>query len=364
MIYQSFYADLFFRGMAITAGGLILIAIAKICLFYFFPSLFPSVEKSCLYYGRVKHTRLKGGAIHHLDYPIFFSYLDLQEMEALGLSFWPIFSVNLPYLSFCSFDYQQHLKDFRDSSNSSLSLPDLLKVFVSKKSDKKLDNVIDGMQILTHLTYFGYCFNPISIYYLKSINKKKEEKTVSIIAEVSNTPWIEMHSYLLHQDIPGVESYQYVEENNRRRVDAVWKKEFHVSPFMEMDYKYAFSFYEPGETVVVHSKMVKLSTNEVWFTANFDLQRMPFTPLNLLYVLLFYPMQTRLIQIYIHYEAVLLYLKGVPTFNHPNGTDVDFGFGITGARIASVLWFLYSPIFYLTSIFTSKKQDSIDKKHN
>lgn len=334
---------------------LIIFGAFKAILYEINPSFFPHITKSCLYYGRVKHTRLKGGAVHHLDYPIFFSYLDLDEMRTIGWYFWPIFAVNKPYITFCSFDFKHHLKDFRAKIGKNFDLLRLVQEFVSTKSNGKLDKKYDQVQIMTHLTYFGYCFNPISIYYLKS--STSPDKTAGVIAEVSNTPWIEMHSYLLGEGFHGVESYKYIEPSANDevgRVEAVWKKEFHVSPFMEMDYKYNFNFYEPGEKVVVTSKMIKESTKDVWFTANFELQRMSFTPLNLLYVLVFYPLQTRLIQVYIHYEAILLFFKGVPTFEHPNGTDVDFGFGITGERLGKVLWVFIAPFYFIASLFSSK----------
>lgn len=35
-------------------------------------------KNSCLYVGRVKHHRLKGGAMHALNYPLCFSFLDLK----------------------------------------------------------------------------------------------------------------------------------------------------------------------------------------------------------------------------------------------------------------------------------------------
>jgi hypothetical protein len=97
--------------------------------------------------------------------------------------------------------------------------------------------------------------------------------------------------------------------------------------------RYNFTFSEPKESVWVQSTMTKLSTSEVWFNVNFELNRIPFTPLNLLYVLLYYPLYTRMVQVLIHYEAVKLFLKGVPTFNHPKGTPVEFGFGLTDKKL-------------------------------
>ena len=88
----------------------------------------------------------------------------------------------------------------------------------------------------------------------------------------------------------------------------------------------------------------------MWFTANFELQRLAFTPMNLLYVLVFYPLHTRTIQVLIHWEAVKLFWKGVPTFEHPHGVDVDFGFGVTGKRLGAVLWVLIAPFYYAHAV--------------
>ena len=108
---------------------------------------------------------------------------------------------------------------------------------------------------------------------------------------------------------------------------------FYILAFSLSTHRYNFTFSEPKESVWVQSTMTKLSTNEVWFTVNFELKKVPFTPLNLLYVLLFYPFFTRVIQVLIHYEAVKLFLKGIPTFDHPKGTPVECGVGITDKKI-------------------------------
>jgi hypothetical protein len=300
----------------------------------------------------VKHTRLKGGAHHHLDYPIFFANIDVQEISTVGWSMWPLFKVNSPYSSFCSFNEADHLKDFQPLK-SSQTFWDKIACFLKQKSGNVLDFPIGTIQILTHLTYFGYCFNPISIYYIWNKHKLGLE---AIIAEVSNTPWIEMHSYLLHESAINCK----IDRTRPDRFQANWKKEFHVSPFMEMDYNYDFTFYNPteGGEVKVHSKMMKAVTNETWFTANFSLKRIEFTPFNLIYVLFAYPLQTRLIQVYIHIEALKLYLKGVPFFDHPEGTDVNFGFGITGNGISKVFEWLCLPFRLIHGqLFASKEKN-------
>eukprot|EP00600_Ochromonadales_sp_CCMP1393_P001188 CAMPEP_0174978354 /NCGR_PEP_ID=MMETSP0004_2-20121128/14158_1 /TAXON_ID=420556 /ORGANISM="Ochromonas sp., Strain CCMP1393" /LENGTH=339 /DNA_ID=CAMNT_0016229719 /DNA_START=183 /DNA_END=1198 /DNA_ORIENTATION=- len=286
------------------------------------------LAKSCLYLGTVRHKRLKGGGTHNLEYPIFFSYLCLEEILKIGWMLWPIFKVDAGWLAFCSFDCDKHLKGWEINS----SFEDRLASFVSNASGKKLKS--NGtITLLTHLTYFGYCFNPVSFYYAFADGDRSESepKIEFIITEVGNTPWDEQHSYLLHEAIDNVTI-----QRDHSTFTAEWYKAFHVSPFMEMDYKYHFRFSKPSDTISVHSRMIKSKSNDTWFSASFNLKRIPFTPLNLLYVLFWYPLHTRMIQVWIHYEAVKLYFKNIPTFEHPHGTDVNFGIGITGKRLIAL----------------------------
>lgn len=341
-----------------------------VCLFlrvlFLFTRKFDNLTHSRLYFGRVTHTRLKGGAVHHLNYPIFFAYLDLKEIQSIGWSLWPIFKLNSPFSTFASFDDKQHLKDYQSQvGHHKHSFNQAQHVAQLQASDPSL--TFDRIGLLTHLTYFGYCFNPISVYYLFKSQpsptncEETTEALDTVIAEVSNTPWIEMHTYVLREGITGVQSIQKDAcIQGTQMFQAIWKKCFHVSPFMEMDYMYDFAFSSPSLTsatqmipLQVRSKMIKESTKEVWFTANFDVTALAFTPRNLLYVLIFYPMQTRLIQVFIHWEALKLFWKGVPTFEHPEGTDVDFGYGITGQRLGTVLWFLIAPFYKIVSWVTA-----------
>jgi DUF1365 family protein len=185
-----------------------------------------------------------------------------------------------------------------------------------------------------------------------------------MIAEVANTPWIEQHSYMLHESVEGVDITRKNETDTTTNTtddifEASCDKEFHVSPFMEMDYRYTFTFSEPKDTVWVRSKMVKRSTttNDVWFTASFEMKRIPFTALNILYILFCYPLYTRIIQLWIHIEAMKIAIKGVPLFGHPNGTDVDFGLGITGDRIRYIFTILSYPIVSILKLFSHSKKE-------
>jgi DUF1365 family protein len=321
------------------------------------------IKNSSLYIGRVKHHRLKGGAMHALNYPLCFSYIDLEEINQLGSIMWPIFGSNYGWFSLCSFDHHHHLKEWDNNNNittavtSSSSLYNKVISFINNKTNGSIsynDSNKPKICLMTHLTYLGYCFNPVSFYYIYGSNSSSSSTSSSststtasssslqcMIAEVANTPWIEQHSYMLHESVKGVDIIRKTEissdtsnnDNDTHDIfEASWDKEFHVSPFMEMDYRYTFTFSEPKDHVWVRSKMVKRNTNDIWFTASFEMKRIPFTALNVLYILFCYPIYTRIIQLWIHIEAMKIAIKGVPLFGHPNGTDVDFGFGITGDR--------------------------------
>lgn len=239
IISISLYNSIFIISIIITLS--ILIVFIKFYCFGYNKLLI----KSCLYSGRVKHVRLKGGAIHTIDYPIFLSCMDLNEMESIGMNLWPIFHVSTyqqrwidNIFSFSCFDYKEHLKEWKNKSN--FTLKQNLFDFIREKSNNSLNlnDTMTSVRLISHLSYFGYCFNPVSFYYLYDNDISTKEVLCNVV-EVSNTPWIEQHCYLLHETISDVEIRRNKSDFS---FEAIWKKAFHVSPFMEMDYKYHFSF--------------------------------------------------------------------------------------------------------------------------
>jgi hypothetical protein len=93
---------------------------------------------------------------------------------------------------------------------------------------------IDPSRVLERFTYhhyFGYCFNPVSFYYCYAPGSARLE---ALVAEVSNTPWGERHCYVLDERLAAREG-----SSLRYR----FRKQFHVSPFMDMDFGYDWRFY-------------------------------------------------------------------------------------------------------------------------
>lgn len=84
------------------------------------------------------------------------------------------------------------------------------------------------------------------------------------MVQVSNTPWNEMHCYVLDPRTKGVKAVLTGDKGKGerggeggRRWNFVFQKEFHVSPFMEMDHTYDWDFVDPLEEVWVSTAMLK-----------------------------------------------------------------------------------------------------------
>lgn len=159
------------------------------------------------------------------------------------------------------------------------------------------------VRLLTHLRYLGYCFNPVSFYYCYH---QDGEALSAIVAEVNNTPWGERHCYVLDTlDQPGgTQPWRHSPE-----------KMMHVSPFMPMDIDYEWRFSAPGELLSVHIENHR--QGEKLFDATLRLRRCEITGASLARVLIQYPLMTFRVIFSIHWQALRLWLKRVPVFDHP-----------------------------------------------
>ena len=160
------------------------------------------------------------------------------------------------------------------------------------------------IRLLTHLRYFGYCFNPASFYYCYDDSDIRVE---TIVVELHNTPWEERHCYV------------FGDSQNEHPVDH-WRryrfnKNFHVSPFIDMDIQYDWRFRVPGDIIRVH--MIDIEKHKKLFDATLMLKRQPITHKGLTRVLIKYPLMTMKVTTMIHFQALRLLLKNTPFFTHP-----------------------------------------------
>jgi DUF1365 family protein len=159
------------------------------------------------------------------------------------------------------------------------------------------------VRLLTHLRYFGFAMNPVSFYYCFD---REGEKVETILAEVTNTPWNERHTYVLGPaDDPGNERVKHFH----------LAKEFHVSPFMSMDQQYDWSFSAPSRRLVVH--MQNAGEGRKLFDATLALHRRQITSRSLALALVRYPFMTARVFGAIYWQALRLWAKRAPFHAHP-----------------------------------------------
>lgn len=352
-----------------------------------------SMLHTAMYKGRVSHSRSLP-IRHSFSYPFFIFAIDLDEADTLfGKSLWPMNRI----IAFCE---QDHLKngegsqkmDEYSAQNSKESLKYRVLRLVQQRTNGKCNLLMEnseGIQVilLTHLKYFGYCFNPVSFYYIfrnetnESHNSLRPAPRIleAIVAEVSNTPWNEMYCYVLHPD--SVDVLHCKEGIGKKLHDGnIWKsfnfrfnKVFHVSPFMEMDHLYDWTFWIPDNNQIAvsntllkkkkrmqdHEKLnnskegsIDYCTSEerfetdsydLYFNAYMHVHRTPFHPMHILWEMLRFPVYCMIIQIWIHWEALLLFIKGVEFVPHPNEAET------TASRIIGAIM---TPIFAIKHFFS------------
>ena len=248
---------------------------------------------SCIYEGRVRHRRFAPRK-HTFDYRLYMMYLDLDELPGLfqRFWFWSGKGFNLAW-----FRRADHLGD--------ATIP--LKQAVAKKIYQHTGVQANGpIRLLTHCRYFGHGFNPVSFYYCFDASGTEIEH---IVAEVNNTPWGEQYCYVLTEaDNQGREGSRH-----KRYTPA---KNFHVSPFMPMNILYDWRFNQPGDRLTVHMQNF-IDANKL-FDATLDLKYKPINSANLARVLAQYPLVTIKVVIGIYFQALRLFLKRIPFYDHPS----------------------------------------------
>lgn len=251
--------------------------------------------KSRIYVGQVRHRRFSP-KYNEFNYRLYMMYLDLDELPDLFDRFW-LWS-NRGF-NFGWFKRADHLGD------NNKSLVDAVREKIFEHSGVKSEGPI---RLLTHCRYLGFGFNPVSFYYCFD---KQDSKIEHIVAEVNNTPWGEQYCYVLseadnvHPEKTGTQLKQYRPS-----------KDFHVSPFMPMNIDYDWRFNAPGDRLTVH--MQNYIDEEKLFDATIDFKCRPITSWNMSRVLLQYPIVTVKVVIGIYYEALKLWLKRIPLFDHPS----------------------------------------------
>lgn len=241
---------------------------------------------SAIYQGYVRHRRFLPRA-HKFSYEVFMMYLDLDELdEVLALS--PLWSKK-PW-----FPARFRRADFLGDAQ----LP--LKQAVRQRIHEVTGEWHDGpIRMLANLRYFGFVINPISCYYCFDADGALRY----VVAEVTNTPWNERVSYVLPCD------------PRQRFLRIQFDKSMHVSPFNPMDMQYRWCSNNPSAIVSLNLETEK--DGEVHMDATMALKRREINATSLNMILLQHPWMTAKVAAAIYWQALKLWIKRNPFYDHP-----------------------------------------------
>ena len=243
--------------------------------------------ESCLYRGHVRHRR--GEPEHQFRYSTAWGYLDLSE---IGNVFESCRLLSHRRFAPLSFRREDHFGT-RDET---------VECCVRKHLEEETGQTFDGpIRLLTQFRQFGMYFSPLNVFYCFD----QQDNLRAMIAEVTNTPWNEKHTYVLWDG-------NRVEGSQHRYAHP---KGFHVSPFMGMESEYQWRLTPPNDSLDLSIGSVR--DGKRLFHADLHLHRVPMSDGQLLRSFLRYPVAAMQILGAIYGQAFRLWMKKCQFYPHP-----------------------------------------------
>jgi DUF1365 family protein len=262
-----------------------------------------------LYHGIVEHHR-RAPVEHRFQYRLGLFYIDLDDLPSMenfmfGQQWYKPFR-------FCRSDY--HRSEDGGLKNTVLET-------ISLRTGRKMKGD-ERVMLLTQTRVLNFVFNPVSFYYVFD----QDGKWIAVMAEINNTPWKERFSYIfLVEDGPyDTDITEVMDESSQDDlselkggvVDSRFQKEFHVSPFMQMDQEYHWNLHEPKQSLSIHMDNTDDENGHI-FMADLQMQRKEFRAMSLLWLFICIPLAPMKTVLAIYWNALMLKLKGVPYVNYP-----------------------------------------------
>jgi DUF1365 family protein len=247
--------------------------------------------KSRIFTGTLHHRRT-APKVHDFRYQVLYFYLDLDEVEQI----FPLRGILGWIFRFQRSDY------FLGQSKRSLkeSVLDLVEAETGIRPE-------GPVRMLTQIRTYGFCFNPVTFYYCFDASSGKLQ---ALASEITNTPWNERRAHAFLNTTQGTEWGS-----------ATLKKDFHVSPFFEMDYEYRWKWNSPGEIAdgPIKIRMENWRREQLEFEANLSLRSEPLHSRAFSRLIYRFPLLTLKAFLAIYLQAAKIYLKKIPFVPHPKG---------------------------------------------
>lgn len=246
---------------------------------------------SCLYEGQVFHKRFRPRT-HVLRYTVFSWLLDLAEIDQLSQKLWLLSRNRFNLFSFYDADFGQRSGEALDD-------------YVARSlSEAGIHTMPTRILLSCYPRILGYTFNPLSLFYCFN----EADQCFAVVHEVHNT-FKERHAYVL-----AVKNTSLSPAHPRQWIHQKAEKELFVSPFAGMSMDYQFRLNTPGEKQVV---VIRASDNQgTLITASYVATRRMLSASQLTKYFFKIPLLSAKVVAGIHWEALRLWVKGVPLFKH------------------------------------------------
>ncbi|MCS6969413.1 MAG: DUF1365 domain-containing protein [Planctomycetota bacterium] len=158
------------------------------------------------------------------------------------------------------------------------------------------------VELITQPRAWGYSFNPVSFY----LCHHADGRLAGIVAEITNTPWLERHAYALAAP---------PDHRPGRALHAAFAKRFHISPFNGMRQEYRWSFRLSPAHLLIHMRVFE--TGSLVFDATLACWRRPLSAGSLSRLLMTVPLLNLQVIWRIYFQAWQLWRKRAPFHPHP-----------------------------------------------
>lgn len=234
--------------------------------------------------GKVRHRRSRP-FVYELEHDVFYAALDLDELDEVDARL-RLVGRN-----------RRSVLGFRDADHLPQPATDLARDIPAHLRAEGEDPTGWQITLVTNLRVLGYVFNPASFFLCRD----PDGVLRVVVIEVHNTHG-ERHLYTLRPDRDG------------ERFTAGMDKDFYVSPFIEMEGRYAVHVRDDA-------KGLRIAINErqdgqPLLSTSLVLRRRRMTDRIALRMLLRYPLVTHKTIGLIHWHALRLWLRGARFIRH------------------------------------------------